>query len=290
MNPTRATRNSSPAASEPVTPEVDVRPLETHAERDACVRLQRAIWGPGYGDMVPASILKVSQGVGGVAAGAFAGDGELVGFVYGITGVREGRLTHWSHMLGVLGSHRGQGIGQRLKFFQRDRVVSEGVPEMRWTFDPLVSGNAHFNLNLLGVEIRKYVADMYGDTGSGMHSFGTDRFIAHWNLAETREVSGSEATPTFDWDSAPLLNADPACSEPVPPPDSTPHAVRIVVPYDILALNRKDPELAAAWRHSTRTAFVRTRREGFGVVGFSRSRDAGRGHYFLTRSTSAGTP
>ena len=45
-----------------------------------------------------------------------------------------------------------------------------GVTQILWTFDPLVSRNAHLNLNALGARVTDYVPDMYGaDTGSALH-------------------------------------------------------------------------------------------------------------------------
>lgn len=291
MNPTRARGNLSSRLPDRTGSEVEVRPLRTHEERDACVELQRATWGSTYEDVVPASILKVSQQVGGVAAGAFLQTSELVGFVYGMTGVREKHLIHWSHMLGVLRGHRGQGIGQQLKLFQRAWLVDRGVGEMRWTFDPLVSGNAHFNLNLLGVRIHQYVPEMYGETGSGLHSFGTDRFVAHWDLTVPLDEGRYPAANSIDWEASPLLNG--RTSE----QDGTGHergdpapGVRIVIPYDIVSLNREDPEVARGWRRSTRAAFETARQAGYEVVGFSRSREADRGHYLLAHSSALASP
>src|SRR3954469_25481170 len=96
-------RPTASAAPSPATaaPTIDIRPLSTLDELRACVELQRETWGSTFSDVVPASILKVSQRIGGVAAGAFAPDGRLVGFVYGMTGVERGRLVHWSDMLAV---------------------------------------------------------------------------------------------------------------------------------------------------------------------------------------------
>src|ERR671926_25771 len=47
-------------------PPIDIRPLRTLEELRACVSLQRETWGNEFTDVVPASILKVSQRVGGV--------------------------------------------------------------------------------------------------------------------------------------------------------------------------------------------------------------------------------
>lgn len=286
MNPTRARGNLDFRAPDRTVSQVDVRPLHTHEERDACVELQRAIWGSSYEDVVPASILKVSQNVGGVAAGAFLEGRELVGFVYGMTGVREGQLTHWSHMLGVLPGYRGQGIGRHLKLFQREWLVERGVGEVRWTFDPLVAGNAHFNLNLLGVRIRRYVPEMYGDTGSGLHSFGTDRFIAFWDLTVPMEEGGRRSSRPIDWEASPLLNSRAPQADGVGDGGDDPApGIRIVIPSDIVPLSRKDPEAARGWRRSTRSAFEAALQAGYEVVGFSRSTEAGRAHYLLAHTS-----
>ncbi|MGH7505811.1 MAG: GNAT family N-acetyltransferase, partial [Longimicrobiales bacterium] len=128
MDRTSATQPAN-AAAPALDPEAAlmIRPLKTHADFSACVALQRATWGEAYNDCVPASILKITQRVGGVAAGAFSAEGELLGFVYGLTGVEHGHLIHWSHMLAVHPEYRNHGIGRRLKEYQRDVLVRLGV-------------------------------------------------------------------------------------------------------------------------------------------------------------------
>jgi predicted GNAT superfamily acetyltransferase len=299
MNPTGATGSSPSSRLDPSPDPVVVRALESHEELKACVRLQKEIWGQEYEDVVPASILQISQKVGGVAAGAFVDEGAAhgggpdrggpVGFVYGITGVREGKLSHWSHMLGVLRGYRGRGIGQRLKLFQRAWLEDRGVEEIRWTFDPLVSGNAHFNLNLLGVEIAEYVPDMYDDTGSGLHSFGTDRFIAHWDLGRPIRTGGHPSLAEFDWEKSPVLNPEVREVGSFPWDRATrPEAVRIEIPRDIVGVNREDPSMAMAWRRATRSAFQAAGGEGYRIIGFARSKDVSRCHYLLLHPSANG--
>src|SRR5205085_11522647 len=142
---------------------VDVRPLRTLEELHACVELQRETWGNEFTDVVPASILKVSQRVGGVAAGAFNEQNRLLGFVYGLTGIENGRIVHWSDMLAVRPEARNLGLGRRLKEFQRRAVQKLGGVVIYWTYDPLVARNAHLNFNVFGVCIAEYVENMYGE-------------------------------------------------------------------------------------------------------------------------------
>src|SRR5437763_16363099 len=104
----------------PGRPAVELRALKSTADYAACVELQHATWGRSFAEAVPGSILKICQQVGGVAAGAFDPEGRLLGFVFGLTGVRGGRLAHWSHMLAVAPGARDPGLGAKLKLFQRD--------------------------------------------------------------------------------------------------------------------------------------------------------------------------
>ena len=245
--------------------DIEVRPLRGTAEYSACVRLQHDTWGAAFTDVVPASILQVSQKIGGVAAGAFNADGELVGFVFGLTGVLGGRLVHWSDMLAVRPEYRNQGVGQQLKQHQREVVRELGVQVMHWTFDPLVARNAHLNLNRLGARVSEYVVDMYGaDTGSALHAAGTDRFIVSW------PVSGAAAPPVDDpaWRHAALAaeHEDAAVQ-------------RVQIPADVTAVPVAE---ARRYRATTRAAFTRLLRARYEIVGFYCD-DDGHGNYVLEK-------
>jgi predicted GNAT superfamily acetyltransferase len=121
-----------------ITDELELRDLTTQDDLEQCIALQRATWGNDFRELVPPAVLQIAQKVGGIAAGAFEPEGPLVGFVFGLTGVREGRPVHWSHMLAVREDLRDRGVGQLLKLHQRARMQSIGVESVLWSFDPLV--------------------------------------------------------------------------------------------------------------------------------------------------------
>jgi len=271
---------------------VEIRPLVSHEELLACVELQRATWGDSFSDMVPASILKVSQRVGGVAAGAFDGDGQMLGFVFGLTGVERGRVVHWSDMLAVREDARDLGLGLRLKEYQRDAVRALGATVIYWTYDPLVARNAHLNFNKLGVRVAEYVEEMYGDTDSELHrGLGTDRFVLAWPVsrqesealaAESRRLGSDSSGVVRD---APLLNPDLADGG---TPDLTsidgarPRHLRVVVPRDVTAVQAHSLDLAGRWRRSTRRAFQWALGRGYAVRGVYQDPGGAWSYYVLS--------
>lgn len=263
---------------------VDVRPLRTHGEFQACVELQRLTWGADFEDVVPASLLKVVPRIGGVVAGAFDASGRLLGFVFGLTGLEGGRIAHWSHMLAVHPAVRNHGIGRRLKEYQRETLLGLGVESVFWTFDPLVARNAHLNLTRLGAEVVDFYPDMYGRTGSILHTMGTDRLVVVWRIGARR---GRDASAVGDARSAevaaaPVVNRGPDGGPAVVGEALEGHPlIRIEVPPDIEALRSSSESLALRWRDSIRQSFLRYLGDGYRVVGFYRGLEDGRCHYAL---------
>ena len=157
-------------------PPVTFRDLTTLADYAQVVELERVIWGPGYDDVVPVSILAVSVLRGGILIGAFARDTEreasaerMVGFVYSLPGLKHGKPTQWSHMLGVLEAHRNDGTGRHLKLLQRERTLAMGLELIEWTYDPMQALNAHLNFAKLGVVVEEYEENVYGMSSSPLH-------------------------------------------------------------------------------------------------------------------------
>lgn len=254
-----------------------IRELETLDELEACVALQQEVWGKGFSQLAPVSILRVSQRLGGVVAGAFDGTNDLVGFVFGLTGIEAGEPVHWSDMLAVRPGLRGGGLGRRLKAWQRDRCLELGVRRAYWTFDPLESRNAWLNLGRLGALVREYIPDMYGASNSPLHrGLGTDRLLALWLLdterVEERLGGRGDPPPTAeDVTHVPLafrVELDGPLPRPGVPDRGSGRggeAIRVPIPADIQALKVADPDLARAWREATRSALAPRLAEGWEV-------------------------
>jgi len=264
--------------------DVEIRPLATHAEREACVELQRETWGRDFTELVPPSLLFAVQKIGGIVAGAFDPAGRMLGFVFGFTGTERGKLVHWSDMVAVRADAQGRGIGPALKAWQKDAVRRLGVSVMYWTCDPLVAKNAHLNFNHYGVRVVEYVRDLYGsETHSPLHrGVGTDRFIVAWDL----ERAGPPPRPGPALLAAPIVNpgaaagaaGDPERFAAAPPP-----ALRIEIPEDIARVQDASLDLAGRWRETSRRALLWCLVHGYRVAGFAREAAADRGHYLLER-------
>lgn len=268
----------------------EIRPLRAEKDLAACVELQQALWGPS--DTVPTSVLALSEKIGGIAAGAFSADDLLLGFVFGLPGVRKGKLVHWSHILAVRPEARDRGIGRRLKLHQRARLADQGIEWIYWTFDPLVSRNAFFNLERLGAEVEEYVVNMYPTVPDNPTDsvIGTDRFIVRWRVLPTEEAPSDRGGRGAE-SGTPIVNLeDPGRLPPAPgePFFCNAPMIRIAVPRDIQSLKLEQPDVALRWREGTRKALVEYLARGYRVTGFEPpDSERGYGCYLLARSEKA---
>lgn len=249
-----------------------IRDIETTAEFKAIEEFQREIWGIPDIDVVPLYHLVASVASGGILLGAYDRT-EIVGFVYGFVGFERGRTVHHSHMLAVHPEYRSQDLGFRLKAAQRERVLSQGISIMTWTFDPLQSLKANFNIRKLGAVADRYYIDFYGsDAASFLHSTGTDRLWVSWMLRSERVISRIEKSLAIDdrQPPRPLVDQDPG-EVPILNDLSGLAAedeVSIKIPRSINSIAERDRGLAMEWRFATRDAFVAAFDAGFAVSDF----------------------
>jgi len=272
-----------------------IRPLSTLEECRAVASLEKLVWGyTDSEDVVPPPILIVSIKRGGILLGAFDDQGELKGFVYSLPGVKDGRMTQWSHMLGVVTGARGNGLGLRLKLAQREHALRAGIELIEWTYDPLQTLNAHFNFARLGIVVEDYEENIYGESASPLHrGTPTDRFVAQWRLTAPhveRRIASSTLPLMRDSSvmSAVLVNPSVDRGEwlelgELALEHDGARRLLVEIPGRFTEMQERRPDLALAWRFGTRKIFQTYFARGFRVVDFFVSSDRGRGQYLLAQ-------
>lgn len=156
-----------------------VESLHTAADyRDAAALYTRVFGYSGSDFGLNAHLLTALRKNGGSTIGAFdASDGDLIGFVYGFAATdASGAHFHYSQAAAVDPLHQGRGIGRQMKLAQREVARAWGQTRMRWTFDPLLTRNAHFNLVSLGANGVRFERDFYDRPDS-------DRLVVDWDLS-----------------------------------------------------------------------------------------------------------
>jgi predicted GNAT superfamily acetyltransferase len=245
---------------------IAIRECVEISELDSCVRLQHEVFGLPELEISPRRHLIVSRQAGGWTLGAFEqqeGSERLVGFVHHLVAVRaDNEIFGYSHMMAVDREYQNKGVGARLKWSQRERVISEGRKFIKWTWDPMQARNAHFNLNRLGVTVSSYAANFYGtdyattpapdEAGTPKPAPGidSDRLFANWQL-QSRRVNELAAGA-----------AAAVAAKPV---------TRIVIPPDWNALSREDPARAKQQQGRVRAEFQSAFAGGLICAAFERS-------------------
>ncbi len=245
------------AASQADLSRLAIRRLESLDEFEQTLRLQELIWGFDESDTVAARLFGVFSRIGGSSLGAFLGD-KMVGYTLAFAAFKQNLKPYWhSHMTGLDPALHNLGVGYKLKLRQREEGLAAGLDLIEWTFDPLQSRNAYFNIEKLGAEIEAYLPNFYGVTSSELHgSLPTDRLVAAWHLdraSVAERAAGARPGPRMG-------------------------EARIEIPLRISEIPR--PE-AAAIQSRVRQQFQSVFAGGSRVVGFERTPAAGIYHLAL---------
>jgi predicted GNAT superfamily acetyltransferase len=275
---------------------ITIRPIQTLEEFTAAEDLQRVVWRITDGvEVVPLNILKPMSKYGGIILGAFDGE-RLVGCVFGfLARLPTGELYHWSHINASHPDYRGQDIGEKLKWAQREGILAQGLTLMRWTFDPLEGPNGSLNIGKLGATVQEYERNVYGRMDDGLNvGLPSDRFIADWRLDSPRVLARlKEGRPHLTLADvaahAPFAleseSADPALGlrrplEPVLDLDS--EQVLVEFPGNMQELRKLAVALGRDWRERTCQAFEHYFERGYRAEEFiSEPGEGGRRNFYL---------
>lgn len=232
--------------------------------------LERQIWGYSDDAVVGKEMLIALRFEG--ACVALAWDFETpIGLVLSFP-TRDAKVQH-SHMAGVIAEYRGQGVAYALKQFQKRWCLERGITRVVWTYDPLRSVNAYFNIAKLGATCRRYLLHFYGEMGGINAGAASDRMLAEWDL------KGSRGKPVRLEAHIPSLNVledDLMVSANLSL--ELPH-LYFELPQDYGSLLEQDLEKAVLWRERSRPAFLHYL-ENYTITGFRRE---GGNAYLLER-------
>lgn len=276
-----------------------IRILDTIDELKMVEDLQRIVWPGSDTDVVPAHLLITAVHNGGLVLGSFPTDeksgeaNKLAGFVFGFPGLYSTpdgpRLKHCSHMLAVHPDYRGRGIGFSLKRAQWQMVRHQGIDRITWTYDPLLSRNAHLNVARLGAVCNTYLRELYGEMRDGLNiGLASDRFEVDWWVNTQRVERRLSRKARLNLDLAHFLSAGAEVINPtqldadgwtVPTkPVKYPSTMNsnnqeslillVEIPADFLALKETNFDLASEWRLSSREIFENLFEGGYLVTDF----------------------
>ena len=268
---------------------IEIRDFNSFSDYEACVDLQREVWEFPDRELVPAMHLIAMHHYGGTCIGAFD-ERSMVGFVVGLVGWREGEVFHHSHMMGVLPDYRGRGLGETLKWTQRDRVMAQGMELITWTFDPLQSLNAKLNIIRLGVVASQYIVNLYGESESPLHGgIPTDRFEVQWWLTSPRVVAVKKGhrPERSGWEEIPRANRTSEvdggfrrCDDELRL-DLEDEEILVESPADTTSMMVRARDLTLDWRVKTRLLFEGYFQRRYAVVDFHEAE--GRYYYRLEK-------
>lgn len=245
----------------------------------AVADLLTTVWGTSpQGAPIPPDLLRSISHAGCNVTGAYDANGRLCGAAAAIVSPMDSAT--YSLIAGVLPRFADQGVGFAVKQHQRAWALARGLTSMAWTFDPLVSRNARFNLTKLGAHANGYEVNFYGLMEDEINANDeSDRLVAVWPLDSARSVDCSEKRPTpvdvpeFTDDQVRELG-----------PDHEPAVVDVAgttwvrVPHDIVRLRSENPAQAQAWRLFVRGIFASAFSAGQTASGVTRT-----GWYQLTK-------
>lgn len=246
---------------------ITIERVNTIEQCALCGQVANQVWGAGA-VCSPAQMVVHAQS-GGVVLLALEDDCP-VALLFSFPARYRGEWVLWSHETAVLPNRMHLGIGYQLKQVQRTHAEELGYKTIVWTYDPLISRNAHFNLQKLGAQITEFKRNAYGTDENDLVNQGleTDRFVATW--ATNDKVRRTEFSPTEMQPTVVL-----ACDEDQRPVFTSQHGMGSVIavdfPLDFAALVLHRRPVGEQWRTTFRETAVELFARGYQPELFERT-------------------
>jgi predicted GNAT superfamily acetyltransferase len=258
---------------------VTIAPFRNLADYKNCEDMQREVWHSQDIDVVPAPMLIASVHSGGIIFGAYNSLGDLIGFVFSILGMANGKPIQHSHLLAVRTAYRNFDVAFKLKMAQRKESLKRKITVIHSSFDPMQPLNSYFTLGKLGARANVYEENSCGETTSLLdRGLPTDRLFAQWNL-ENADVARRLETgpPRRDYrkeikprpiinqleEIAPgMMNCSPVKL------NCTSNQFLFEVPYNLQEIKNRDLGIALEWQGKMRQVFCHYFKKGYAASDF----------------------
>lgn len=277
---------------------ITIRALETPFEMEQAEQLQALVWPGSEMDVVPGHLMLTAAHNGGLVLGAYEGE-KMVGMLFGFVGLVDGptgqRPKHCSHQMGVHPQARDAGVGFALKRAQWQIVREQGLDLITWTYDPLLSRNAHLNIARVGAVCNTYLRDVYGEMRDGLNvGLPSDRLqVDLWvNTPRVERRLGEQVREPLNLRDFEALYPVTRQADLICPPERLDAAqgqasgLLAEIPVDFYELKSADFELARAWRFFSRQVLETYFAAGYMMTDFIFDTSAAhpRSFYVLTRT------
>ncbi len=245
---------------------IAISPFRNLADYKACEDIQREVWRPQDIDIVPGPLLMAAARTGGILLGAYSSLGDLIGFVFSMLGVLNGKPIQHTCLLGVRTAYRNFDVGFKLKLAQRKEALKHKIATMTSSFDPMLPMNAYFALGKLGAWAGAYEENFFGETtGASDRGLPTDRLVTCWDL-ESHAVSRRLETGPQRRDFRKELKLRPAVNQLVEIApgmtnsspiklNCTENQILFEVPYNLPEIKNRDLGVALEWQGKMRQVF-----------------------------------
>lgn len=281
--PPEVTAAAAAAAEVAGVADVEVRSVTELEELEAIHALYASIWRSDANPPVTTELLRALVKAGNYVAGAFDGP-ALVGACVGFFAAPAAGAMH-SHIAGVSPSARKHNVGFALKLHQRAWALHRDVSTIEWTFDPLVSRNAYFNIAKLAADPAEYLPNFYGGMGDVINGKDdSDRLLVRWDLRSAAVAAACTGRARLGDGAAELARGAVVALDIAPDGSPVPGSLTgevslVAVPTDIEMIRPDDPALARRWRVLLRETVVELMARGDRITGYDRS-----GWYVVSRA------
>ncbi len=252
---------------------MDIKTVSDPDEIRKILPVIRSAWGFETMESLVKDMVAAMRFHGGLVLGAY-NNGEMVGMSFSFPGFRKGKTYLYSHMTGVVKDMKYSGIGYELKQAQIRWAKENGYDLVAWTFDPMMSLNANFNIGKLGAVSRTYLRNFYGEMEDQLNrGMRTDRLVAE--LWVNFRIDAPADKPLFL--NTPEMDFDRNLAE-----NAKGKMLGLYIPEDFVAMKLSDMKSAMRVREESCYMLETVFKKGYWITDYRRKP---RPHYIMRNLT-----